>query len=309
MSLVAGIDGGQTSTVAVVVDGDGEVLGRGSAGPSDHVGQAADSERAAVACLRALAQALAAARLPSDTRLDAVVVGLSGYEGAWHGREPGFPAPVVSYVHDAVIALAGAVAERPAGVVIAGTGSAGYAETASAAAIRAGGYGHLFGDAGGAFAMARTALAEAMEAADRGKSTDLGDAALAYFDVPDLRAFVRAVSLGRIERPHVAGFARVVLDAARLGDGSAAAIIEEAAAALAGLARTLAVRSDTGGALPVAFVGRIAEHPLVAAAIRANLARATHVRVVDALHEPAVGAALLAFDAAGLPRPAIAVPA
>jgi N-acetylglucosamine kinase-like BadF-type ATPase len=307
--LVAGIDGGQTTTVAVVVDGDGNVLGRGAAGPSDHVGQPADSDRAARACQRALGQAFAAAGLPPDTALDAVVAGMSGYEGAWHGREPAFAAPVVSYVHDAVVALAGAVPERPGGVVIAGTGSAGYAENAGGLAIRAGGYGYLFGDAGSAFAIARSALMEAMEAADRGRSTDLGDAALAFFDVPDLRTFVRAVSLAHIGRPHVAAFARVVLDAARLGDESAAAIVEEGAAALAGLARTLALRSDPDRALPVAFVGGVAEHPLVAGAIRANLARATHVRVVDALHEPAVGAALLAFDAAGLPRPRIAIPA
>jgi hypothetical protein len=36
---------------------------------------------------------------------------------------------------------------------------------------------------------------------------------------------------------------------------------------------------------------------------------APRVVVVEAAYEPAVGAALLAFDAAGLPRPTIAVPA
>ncbi len=309
MKLVAGIDGGQTATVAVVVDATGAVLGRGSAGPSDHVGQPAGSDRAARACGQAVAQALAAAGLPPESALAAVVAGVSGFEGEWHGREPAFASPIVRYVHDAPIALAGAIGARPAGVVIAGTGSAGYAEGPAGEVVRAGGFGHLFGDAGSAFAIARAALAEAMEADDRGVSTDLGDAALAFFDVPDLRALVRAVSLGRIDRPHVAGFARVVLDAARLGDGAAAAIVEEAAAALARLARTIASRLGDEGVIPVAFVGGIAEHPLVAAAIRANLARAARVQVVTAEHEPAIGAALLAFDAAGIARPAIAVPA
>jgi N-acetylglucosamine kinase-like BadF-type ATPase len=148
-----------------------------------------------------------------------------------------------------------------------------------------------------------------MEAADRGAPSDLGEAALAYFDVPDLHAFVRAVALGQIARPQVAGFSRVVLDAARLGDGGAAAIVEEAAAALAGLARTLAIRLGVDGPLPVAFVGGVAQHPLIAAAVRANLARATSVEVVAPAHDPAIGAALLAFDAAGIPRPQIAAPA
>ena len=309
MTLVAGIDGGQTSTVAAILDAHGIVRGRGTAGPSDHVGEPPDSGRAARACQGAVAQALIAAGLPADTGFAATVVGLSGYEGNWHGRPPVFASPIVRIVHDAPVALAGAIAERPAGVVIAGTGSAAFAEGAAGEAVRAGGYGYLFGDAGSAFAIARAALGEAMEAADRDAPTDVGRAALAYFDVADLRAFARAVAIGRIDRPHVAGFARVVLDAARLGDPNAAAIVEDAAAALAGLARTIALRLGAGGALPVAFVGGVAEHPIVAAAIRSNLARATNVHVTPRAHEPAVGAALLAFDAAGIARPAIAVPA
>ncbi len=306
MKRVAGIDGGQTSTVAVIVDERGAVLGRGSAGPSDHVGQAADSSRAARACTQAVAQACTAAGLPADTEFEAVAIGLSGYEGAWHGREPVFAARVVRYFHDATAALAGAIAERPAGVVIAGTGSAAYGEGAKGETARAGGYGYLFGDGGGAFSIARTALAEAMETVDRGVRSDLGDAALAYFDVPDLRALSRAVSLDQIGRPQIAGFSRVVLDAARFGDAAAAAIVEDAAASIGRLARAIADRlAASGRPMPVAFVGGIAEHPLVAAAVRAGLARAARIAIVAPDHDAAIGAALLAFDAAGMPRPEI----
>ncbi len=307
MKWVAGIDGGQTSTVAVIVDERGSVLGRGTAGPSDHVGQPADSDRAARACAQSVAQALAAAGLPADATLEAVAIGLSGYEGVWHGRQPVFAARTVRYCHDATAALAGAIDKRPAGVVIAGTGSAAYAEGTGGDTVRAGGYGHLFGDAGGGFAIARAALAEAMESADRGVPTDLGAAALPYFDVPDLRTLAHEVSLHRIGRPQIAGFARVVLDAARFGDPAAAAIVEEAAAAIARLARAIADRlAAPGQPMPIAFVGGVAEHPLVAAAVRASLARAPRVAVVAPAHSPAIGAAFLAFDAAGLPRPAIA---
>jgi N-acetylglucosamine kinase-like BadF-type ATPase len=308
VTLVAGIDGGQTSTAAAIVDADGVVVGCGTAGPSDHIGQPADSDRAARACERALAGALASARLPADTPLEAVVVGLSGYEGAWHGVEPRFATGVVRYVHDAPVALAGAIGTRPAGIVIGGTGSAGYAEGPAGEVVRVGGYGHLFGDAGSAFAVARAALAEAMETEDRGSLTDLGAAALAFFDVSDLRAFVRAVALAEIGRPQVAAFARVVLDAARLGDAAAAAIVEDAAAALGRLARALADRIAAPGPLPIAFVGGIAQHPLVTAALRVSLAKATRIEIVAPAHEPVIGAALLAFDAAGLARPEIVAP-
>ena len=306
MKLVAGIDGGQSSTVAAIVDASGVVRGRGTAGPSDHVDEPDDSERAARACMQAVAHALTAAGLPRDTRLEAVTIGLSGYEGQWHGALPSFATANVRYVHDAPIALAGALDERPAGVVVAGTGSAGYADDGAGRTFAVGGYGYLFGDAGSGFAIARDALAAAMEAADTGETTGIELAARAYFDVPDLRALARAVALRRIPRPQLAAFARLVLDAARLGDPEAAAVVEDAASALARLARTLAGRVGASAPLPVAFVGGIAQHPLIVAGVRANLTRAAGVAFVAPEHEPAVGAALLAFDAAGLPRPRIA---
>jgi N-acetylglucosamine kinase-like BadF-type ATPase len=305
--LVAGIDGGQSSTIAVLVDAAGVVVGRGTGGPSDHVGQAADSARAANACESAVRRALSAARLPAETPLAAVVIGLSGYEGSWHGRPPAFASERVRYVHDAPIALAGAIDRRPAGVVIAGTGSAGYGEDTSGRSVRAGGYGYLFGDGGSAFAIARAALAAAMIAADRGVTTDLASAALAFFDVSDLRAFVRAVSLQQIDRPQVAGFARVVLDAARLGDPEAQALVDEAAGALAGLAQTIAARLGTiaGGTIPVALVGGLGENPVIEAAVRARVGSGSVATIVAPSHEPAIGAAFLAFDDANVPRPPI----
>lgn len=305
-ALFAGIDGGQSSTVAVVTDANGAVLGRGTAGPSDHVDEPATSERAAQACEGAVAAALAAAHLQSDAPLDAVTIGLSGFEGTWHGREPHFASPLVSYKHDAVIALAGAIRERPAAVVIAGTGSAGYGESANREPVRAGGFGFLFGDEGSSFAIARTALASAMRISDRGVLTDLGAAALAYFDCSDLRALARMVSLRWIGRPQLASFARVVFDAARLGDPEAAGIVDDAAAALAGLGQLLVEQLGSAdiAAVPVAFTGGAVENAEFRAAVGRRLESATPLaRVVLPAHEPAVGAALLAIEAAGVARP------
>jgi N-acetylglucosamine kinase-like BadF-type ATPase len=306
MPLYVGIDGGQSSTIAVVLDERGTVRGRGTAGPSDHVDEPVTSERAAQACESAVAAALGAAGLPAGTALAAVVVGLSGYEGDWHGREPSFGSAVVRYKHDTVIALAGAIRDRPAAVVIAGTGSVAYGESGVREPVRAGGFGYLFGDEGSGYAIARTALAGAMRMTDRGVLTDLGSAALAFFDYPDLRALARAVSLRRISRPQLAGFSRVVLDAARLGDPEAAAILDHAAAALAGLAQLVVEQlgSADSPAVPVAFVGGAVENAELRIAATRRLESATPLaRVVSPAFEPAIGAAFLAFDAAGAVRP------
>jgi len=307
-AFFAGIDGGQSSTVAVILDQQGTLLGRGTAGPSDHVDEPATSQRAAAACESALAAAVAAGGLPAGMEPVSVVVGLSGYDGEWHGRQPVFGGAVVRYKHDTVIALAGAIRERPAVVVIAGTGSAAYGESRNREPIRAGGFGYLFGDEGSSFAIARTALAGAMRLTDRGVLTDLGSAALAFFDYPDLRALARAVALRAIRRPQLAAFARVVFDAARLGDPAAAAIVEEAAAALAGLAQLVVEQLGDADvpAVPVAFVGGAVENADLRDAVTRRLEAATPLaRVVPPAFEPAVGAAFLAFDAAGVARPPV----
>jgi len=304
--LFAGVDGGQSSTVAVVLGEDGSVLGRGTAGPADHVDEPPDSERAALACRRALGAALAAAGEPPDAPLEAVVIGVSGFDGGWHGVEPVLATARIRYVHDAPIALAGATDERPAVVVIAGTGSVAYGETLAGRTIVLGGYGHLFGDEGSSFAIARAAIASAMRTADTGAEADLGAAALAFFDVPDLRALARAVSVREISRPRLASFARVVHDAARLGDPTARAIVDEAADGLAALAARAAdlLEGREGAPVPVAFVGGgFANVEFRAATERRFAAITTNGRTIAARHEPAVGAALLAFDLAERPRP------
>ena len=305
MRYVAGIDGGQSSTTAVVVDEKGVVRGRGGAGPADHVDEPPGSRKFADACTTALARALEAAGLSRDTRFAAVHAGLSGYDERFDGARPAFSADTFRVQHDAPVALAGAVQTLPAVVVIAGTGSVAYGKGAEGQSVRAGGWGYLFGDAGSAFAVARDALAHAMAADDRGARSPLGDAALAYFDRPNLRALATEAQLGRIPRAQVASFARVVHDAARLGDANADAIVDGAATALANLAAvTLARLHLSSDAVPVAFAGGAFANDAFFARTRERLAAlAPHAQAVTARYDPATGAALLAFADARLPVP------
>jgi N-acetylglucosamine kinase-like BadF-type ATPase len=299
--IVAGIDGGQSSTTAVVLDGEGVEIGRGFAGPSDHVDEPAGSRRCADALESSLAAALAAAGLPPHTQLDAIVAGISGYDGVLHGVAPALPSAHVRLMHDAPIALAGAVGRRPGIVVIAGTGSVAYGEDRSGASVRVGGWGYLFGDAGSSYALARDALGYAMAESDRGVTSDLGAAACAFFDVPSLRALVHACTTRQIGRPQLAGFARVVVDAARLGKTEAATLVDAAAAALAELAVLAIARLELRGAdVPVAFTGGLASAGDMPLRLAEKLgALAPNAQVVEPRNDPAVGAALLALAEAG----------
>ena len=303
--LVAGIDGGQSSTTAVVVDERGRVRGRGTAGPAAHVDEPRGSRRCADACSAALARALEAAALRADTRLDAVHVGLSGFDDAFDGVRPAFAARTVRVGHDAPIALAGAVTARPAVVVIAGTGSVAYGEDEAGEFARAGGWGYIFGDAGSAFAVARDALAHAMAEEDRGARSPLGDAALAFFDRTELRALATAAVQGRIARAEIAAFAQVVHDAARLGDADASAIVDRGADALGSLAAMAIARlRATDRRVTVALSGGAFRSERFAQRVRERLgALAPNAAVVRPRYEPAIGAALLAFADAGLAPP------
>lgn len=307
MRYVAGIDGGQSSTTAVVVDENGRVCARGAAGPADHVDEPAGSSKCANACAAALARALDVAHLPRDTRFEAVHVGLSGYDAKFDGAPPAFAARVVRVQHDAPVALAGAVAARPAVVVIAGTGSVAYGEDGNGASVRVGGWGYLFGDEGSAFAVARAALALAMAADDRGARSPLGDAALAYFDRRNLRDLATAALLGRISRGKLASFARVVHDAARLGDAGAARVVGDAAGALAALAAIALERLQIPGdqPVPVALSGGAFDNDAFFARTRDLLGALAPSAVATApRYDPSTGAALLAFADAELPIPA-----
>lgn len=296
--LFVGIDGGQSATTAVVMNGSGQLLGRGVAGPSDHIDEPANSRRCADACETAVARALVVAALPEATPVRAVVIGLSGFDGVFHGVPPRFGNARVRYVHDAPIALAGAVERRPAVVVIAGTGSVAYAEDGDGKGVRMGGYGYLFGDEGSSFSLARGALSLAMEQADRGASSRLGDAALAYFDRPDLRALARAFYLNEIGRPELARFARVVLDAARLGDDAANALVDRAASALGALAANAIEQLALGGvSVPVALTGGLFMNADFYRRVAEQVqAQAINARPVKPLHDPAIGAAHMAME-------------
>ena len=225
MTLFAGIDGGQSSTVAVIGDERQRVLARGTSGPADEVAQGPDSTRLRDALTGALQDALSNAGLPPDARFASVVAGISGYDGKVYGRAAQLPADHWRFVHDSVIAHAGALDGKPGIVVIAGTGSVGYGVNESGEHALTGGWGYLFGDEGSAFWLVREALADAMRATDRGEQSSVEAALLAHFTQPSLRALVRAFYAGEISRSDLAAAAPLVLQHEAYVNGAANALV------------------------------------------------------------------------------------
>lgn len=293
--LFAGIDGGQSSTTAVVGDDSGRVLARGSAGPADEVAQGPESTRLRDALQGALADALSHAGLPHDSRFASIVAGVSGYDGKVYGQAPDMPAEHFAIVHDTEIAHAGALDGKAGVIVIAGTGSVAFARSERDERALAGGWGYLFGDEGSAFWFARDAIADAARDADACEENELGPLILQHFSAPSLRALVRAFYAGEISRTQLATFAPVLIEAAERGNERAAQHVRDGAAALVLLARQAAERAALT-APAVAFLGGL----LRSATLSGNIDRWMHELLpaatrVAPVRDPAEGALLLAL--------------
>ena len=162
--LYLGIDGGQTSTVALIADETGRVVGRGKGGPCNHVGPAEGRARFFSALGDSLNEACAQAGVnPSEVSFASACLGFSGgpQDKETYVREL-IPSTHYRITHDAEIALEGATEGLPGIIVIAGTGSMAFGRNGEGESARAGGWGYAFGDEGGAFYLARQALRAAL---------------------------------------------------------------------------------------------------------------------------------------------------
>ncbi len=296
MSWYAGVDGGQTSTVAAIGDDRGE-LARGIGPPADLVGQPREPARQARAIGEALAAACVAAGLPPHTRFAGLVAGITGFDaGESTAIALDAHADRASVVHDATIAHAAAFAGGAGIVAIAGTGSVAVGNaSAGDPLVRAGGWGYFFGDEGSAIWIARQALRSAMTRADRGESSELADRAYAFYGTLSLRAIQHAFAHGDVTRPALAAFAADVLESAAAGDADACVVRDAACGELARLVATIDGRLASVPIRPVSYAGGLWNDDAFLAGFRAALAATVpHAELVPPHLDPAGGALVLA---------------
>lgn len=301
-SLVIGIDGGATSTVALLADStSGNVLGRGVGGPSNI--QAVGEESALQALQVAVEEAFEAAGL-SCAPVAAAALGLAGIdlnEGIelihnWAGRVE--LAGKISVANDATLLFAAGTPEGWGLAIVAGTGSIAFTLDRDGKDARTGGWGYLMGDEGSAFRVGLLGLRAACRAADKiGPPTQLLPHLLAKLGSNDPRDFIPAVYRGDWDKAAIAGLAPTVMELAALGDEAAHAIFENESLELA---RTAAGAVFQGGlprnGVPVALTGGLV---LRNDSFRERfLANLCHCGVtpgpVGLVEDPAVGAVVLA---------------
>lgn len=291
MQLYLGIDGGQSGTTALIGDETGWILGEGHAGPCNHVGAA--ERRGKFFSAVGESVRLAAEQAGVKAEFTAVCAGFSGGSADKEDltREL-IRAERYLVTDDAHIALTGATAGDPGIIVIAGTGSIAYGRNAAGRTARAGGWGYVFGDEGGAFDIARQALRAILRHEEGwGQPTMLREFLLEASGCPSANALLHRCYTDEYPRERVATFAVQVDQAARAGDPVAGAIMDGAAQALSVLAS--AVRRQLFGdedITHVHYVGGAFASEMLRARFRMLTELDGATRVLAPLHSPAHGA-------------------
>jgi N-acetylglucosamine kinase-like BadF-type ATPase len=293
-----GVDGGQSSTTALIGDASGRVLGVGRAGPCNHVGAEAGHAKFVAAIGGALSAACDAAQLDLNAlRFRACCFGFSGGPADKDAitREI-VPSDSFVIVDDAAIALSGAMAGEPGIIVIAGTGSIAFGRNSAGKTARAGGWGYIFGDEGGGFDLARQALRAALRYEEGwGPATSLHGALLNAVGARDANDVLHRFYTDEFPRPRIAALAMLVDQAAECGDAIARTLLDEAAGNLAALARAVRDQLFIGvDAAPVCPIGGAFNSRLLREKFRTAIDN-----VAQPIYGPAAGALIEAYRAAG----------
>jgi N-acetylglucosamine kinase-like BadF-type ATPase len=308
MRLFLGVDGGQSSTTALIADETGRVLGVGSGGPCNHVGASEGRAKLVAAVSECVGKACEQAGLdPSSVEYEAACFGMSG--------GPADKKSILSEIlhtnelvvtHDGQIALAGAMAGGPGIIAIGGTGSIAFGRGNDGKFARAGGWGYIFGDEGGGFDLSRQALRAALRFEEGwGPETRLRQKLLEVTGARDVNEVLHWFYTTDYPRQKVATYSRIVTEAAKEGDSVASGILLKAARELALYAQAVHRQVfKSGEDARVAYIGGVFRSSLLLEHFRTAVEEIPGAKCVPPVYGPAAGALLEAFRVKGL-RPAL----
>ncbi len=300
MRLFLGIDGGQSSTTALIGDENGRVVGYGRGGPCNHVKGPEGRPKfvnAITACVR---------QAGVDERNVEFESACFGFSGGPADKEALLSEILrlrqTMVTNDGLIALAGAMAGGPGIIAIAGTGSIAYGRNAERRFQRAGGWGYIYGDEGGGFDLTRQAVRAALRHEEGwGPPTSLRQLLLEATGASDANDLLHRFYTTEYSRPQIASYARLVDQAAAGGDAVAHSLLMNAAQQLVTYAT--AVRRQlftTRQPVRVACIGGVFRSGPLRERFRMLMELEDGAEVIEPIYGPAAGALLEAYAVAGL---------
>jgi glucosamine kinase len=283
-----GVDGGGTGTRTLLVNAQGQELGRGSAGPS---GLAHGADQAWLSILAAITQAFAQAGMTTPP-LDQIAIGcgLAGvnnlqWAADFTAKNPGLAGLAIET--DAGTTLLGAHQGRPGVIIALGTGSVGEVMQADGSRREVGGWGFPSSDEASGAWLGLRAINHVQHVLDGRSAPDALSKALIVFcsagGAPDASPKDAVFNwLAQANQTKFAQLAPVLLQYA----GKVAKATEIMLAA--GLeVEKMAWALDPSGAMPIALCGGLAEP------MRTYLPASLQARVIKPQADSATGALIL----------------
>lgn len=290
-----GVDGGQSSTTAIIGDEQGNILGVGRGGPCNHIKTGDGRVKFENAILGALPI--------SGLHFRAACLGFSG--GPKDKEElvrQMIQADDYQITNDGLIALTGATGGAPGIIVVAGTGSIAFGRNARGETGRAGGWGYIYGDEGGGFDLTREAVRASLRMEERwGPSTTLRDKLLQAVGASSANDLMHRFYTTDFPRPQIASYSKLVDEAAREGDRIAIEILNRAAQQLAGFASSVrqAIFHPEEAAL-VCPVGNVYKSEILRTRFEMLIGLNAANQFQQPLYGPASGALIEAWRMAGI---------
>jgi len=297
MQYRLGIDGGGTTTRAVIIDENMQDLGRGEAGSSNHY--SVGVERAVENIQQAVTAAL---RVSGVAQNEIVSLGL-GLAGACTDAEqdilrkaiaPICPTQKLAIDEDVVAAQAGAFGGGAGAVCIAGTGANCFGINENGQRARVDGLGPLLGDRGSGYWIGEQTLRIICKMEDGiVPKSPLLEKVLQQLEIADVAGLVQLVYQPTFERDRIAGLAPIVMQLSRDGDAASTEILQSAGRELT--ATTIAVLQELNLQQVAPVGGILAQQTALRETYETELKNTINgMEVIEPKYDAVVGAALLA---------------
>lgn len=310
--VVAGIDGGGSSTRASIVNEKGVILGEAKAGPSSYSSVSLETLKDNIQ--KALDEALRSANTlcTGEVKLDAIFIGLGGVETAQDKETVRNLVSEFSIVdkgqifveNDTRVSLAGGLAGRAGLSLIVGTGSVCYGRTEDGREWKAGGWGHLIDDPGSGYYLGLNGLIAMVRAVDgRGIASPLTEALFRHLQLKEINEIMYILYQKKFTRTDVAALAPIILEYAAKGDKIGKMIIQRGAEELALMIKTVVDKLELGrSSILLAMTGGLTQaggvfnKPLYEEIEK----RVPNIEIIQPILSPLSGASLLALKKVGM---------
>lgn len=296
--VVVAVDAGATKTKARAFDlGTAAISdGLGAGGNADSVGTARAVDH--------IAEAIGEAA--GSKSIDGILLAGAGTDASlvFAGIQQRFASSgYVEFVNDVIGAWGTSFGGEDGLAIISGTGSHAVG-VISGTAVRVGGWGHVFGDEGSAWALGRDAIGACLRALDgRGPQTTLVAGVQEHFEGREIASIVAGLYLAENMKADTAILAQVVDREALGGDAVAQGIIDLAADELGRHIAALAAQLPVPEGASVGLVGSTWRSEALMAAFRSALDAqggvVASLRAVRVDREPVDGVLALLLRAAG----------